>query len=739
MIEQNEIRDEHDELNVIENIEGNQNKKKCSNSIKIIIFIALIIITIIILCIMCLYTNKRKNLIHIILNVSKSLKEPYEKLILKKEDFNYNSLLKNIEFYSYFDRTDIIANIIGTKQGNFFDIIGLLTELDSKTNEDDIQEKINDYENQEIYKCYDPAPRLKKIYKDEISKIDKILKSFSDKKKCVLLYYVDSSTFIKGKVEKNFKNQIKEYEATVKWYNPYYWFVNYKFNFPEKEFKDKIRTDMINLLIKEELKFEDYKEKNKINKISEVYKAIKSINNKLIKFQEDDITINNILGVFKGYIEGDANLEEALINAENIISNIAENYENKIILLITDKWNNGGNLEKISEKIKKEKNTYIIVIYISSKDLNRPGELFDSPLDSFTYYEKDLFEATSLINSEDIFFLGNKDLIIPEKIKLFIQGTDKTLMNAILESFKNFIDNNELLLFSIGKDRLNEYLGNEINMFEAKDQGDEGTCYAYASATAIHLTLLGYYGESSETFEEIKNNLVNIYGRNGSCTREVLEQQSKKYKYRIKEVDEKGARQAINNYHICVARFSLTRLEMSKFTRFFDEINKTGILTKKLLETTPPYNSVKNLPKEKQEELKHHAIVLISAKNGYLRFLNSWGENFGDHGFFSIENSEVLRDMEFYEVYIDENDLTQKEKNKHENFEKELSVKYFKDLDNYKSLCNEEITCPICEKSVKIKDFKGSIDKVRCPKCNQIFDNKDERLAKKLYFDFINK
>ena len=189
---------------------------------------------------------------------------------------------------------------------------------------------------------------------------------------------------------------------------------------------------MINLLIKEELKFEDYKEKNIINKISEVYKAIKSINNKLIKFQEDDITINNILGVFKGYIEGDANLEEALINAENIISNIAENYENKIILLITDKWNNGGNLEKIAEKIKKEKNTYIIVIYISSKDLNRPGELFDSPLDSFTYYEKDLFEATSLINSEDIFFLGNKDLIIPEKIKLFIQGTDKTLMNAIL-------------------------------------------------------------------------------------------------------------------------------------------------------------------------------------------------------------------------------------------------------------------------------------------------------------------
>ena len=496
---------------------------------------------------------------------------------------------------------------------------------------------------------------------------------------------------------------------------------------------------MINLLMKKKLKFEDYKEKNTIYKMSDVYNAIKSINNKLIKYQKDDITIDNIIGLFQDYTEGETNLEEALNNTKNIIKNQAKNYENKIILMITDgKTNSVKSLQKISQEIKNEKNTYIIVIFISSKDLNRPGELFNSSLDSFTNYEKDLFEATSSVDSESIFFLRNKNLTIPKQIKLFIPGQDKALMNAIMVSFKNFIDNNELLLFTIGKERLIQYLGDEINSFEPKDQIGK-TCYAYASATAIHWTLLGFYGESPDSFEQIKNNLINKYGVNGSNTSNVLLEQSKKYKFKIEQVDENGARQALNNYHICVARFDLTELEWSKFSRFFEECNKTGIITKQLLEKTHPYENIKDLSDEELQKLTGHAVILISAKNGYLRFLNSWGESFGDHGFFAIDNPNTLRYMKFYEVYIDEKDLTKEERNKHEKFKKELSVKYFKNLDNYNKLCEEEVICPHCGKKIKIKDFKGNFDTIQCPKCYKSYETKDKRIIRKLFFDFINK
>ena len=66
------------------------------------------------------------------------------------------------------------------------------------------------------------------------------------------------------------------------------------------------------------------------------------------------------------------------------------------------------------------------------------------------------------------------------------------------------------------------------------------------------------------------------------------------------------------------------------------------------MEKTPHKNEdIKGLSDEKLKELSGHAVVLISAKDGYLRFLNSWGENFGDHGFFSIDNPSTLRNMEF--------------------------------------------------------------------------------------------
>ena len=503
---------------------------------------------------------------------------------------------------------------------------------------------------------------------------------------------------------------------------------------------------MINLLMKDKLNYANFKEKTSVKKMSEVYKAFKSINNKLIKYKKNELTIMNIFGLFQNYIwSKETKLDEALINAVNFIENNTNNYENKIVVMITDgKSNNGGSLEAISKKLKKIKNAYLVVIFISSEDSKRPGELFYSAPTNFRNEEKDLFEATSVIDAEKIFF-SNKNLIIPKdkQIKLFIQGNDKVLINAIFESMKNFIDNNELLLFNIGNEQLNEYLGKEIKDFTPQNQGNEGTCYAYASATAIHLTLLGFYGTSSDSFIDIKDRIKETY-KNNKITQNILKTEEKKYNFKMRVVNETGAKEAIINNHICVSRFELTEVEWSKFKIFFGDKNKTGILSKELLQkTSPNYTYINSLSKEQRENITGHAVVLISAKNGYLRFLNSWGKYFGDHGFFSIENSNVLRQMEFYEIYIDENDLNEKEKSIHEEFIKKLSVKYFKNSEKYNKLLEEEIECDCpnqkCHKPKKIKEFKGSFDTVKCPICKQSYQTKNAKIIEKLFFEFINK
>ena len=43
-----------------------------------------------------------------------------------------------------------------------------------------------------------------------------------------------------------------------------------------------------------------------------------------------------------------------------------------------------------------------------------------------------------------------------------------------------------------------------------------------------------------------------------------------------------------------------------------------------------------------------------------MKFLNSWGKNFGDNGFFSVE-SGVLKSI-YYDVFWEESDLSKEEK-----------------------------------------------------------------------------
>ena len=47
-----------------------------------------------------------------------------------------------------------------------------------------------------------------------------------------------------------------------------------------------------------------------------------------------------------------------------------------------------------------------------------------------------------------------------------------------------------------------------------------------------------------------------------------------------------------------------------------------------------------------------HAVVLIRCHPNCLVFMNSWGEVFGDGGFFRVENEKALHNMEFFDVRI---------------------------------------------------------------------------------------
>jgi C1A family cysteine protease len=58
-----------------------------------------------------------------------------------------------------------------------------------------------------------------------------------------------------------------------------------------------------------------------------------------------------------------------------------------------------------------------------------------------------------------------------------------------------------------------------------------------------------------------------------------------------------------------------------------------------------------------KNRLERHAVVLIGYDDQYLKFLNSYGEGWGDDGFFRLEDESLLEDIKFYDVFWEESDL----------------------------------------------------------------------------------
>ena len=95
--------------------------------------------------------------------------------------------------------------------------------------------------------------------------------------------------------------------------------------------------------------------------------------------------------------------------------------------------------------------------------------------------------------------------------------------------------------------------------------------------------------------------------------------------------------------------------------------------------------------------------------------------------------------MKYLKIYYDYDELAQSQKDKHEKFKRSLTKTYFNNYENYEKLLKIEIQCPLCRQKSEIGKFysEGSLDSVRCPECNEIFEVNDEKLIQKLYFDLL--
>ena len=160
--------------------------------------------------------------------------------------------------------------------------------------------------------------------------------------------------------------------------------------------------------------------------------------------------------------------------------------------------------------------------------------------------------------------------------RLFIQANSLDVVNEFCRIVVSQLTKHcDALVDLLEKVDLATYINQTNAEFEPKKQ-ERKTCYANAIAAVLHLTMNRIVGREGgiPNFHEICKRIIHEYGVQGANTKKVLEKVCPEYRLHFRQVDETGARQAINKRRPGVARFSLCNEQWDKFSAFYQKTPK---------------------------------------------------------------------------------------------------------------------------------------------------------------------
>ena len=462
-----------------------------------------------------------------------------------------------------------------------------------------------------------------------------------------------------------------------------------------------------------------YKEENNTNykliKGSQLYELIENLNKKIISPKEQNY---KIIDIFEKFIYGNTPLYKSCKKAFEIFESTKST--TKILLIISDGLlNDTYNIEEAQNDIKtKIKNCEIITIciYLNSSDNDNKKTFYNKIQPNFDSGAKFLFKISSSLDYHNniIKFFIDRDWNIPKNgiCKLFAEINNSEDLNQFIELLNQSIDFNDPI------DKINAIITNSlfdkivndnyIMQFKSEDQENEPFCWAYALSAVIYLRNCSIFGRKIKKFEDILNEVKKEkekYYKDGKVLLkdypEMIGKILEKFKLKCKEVKPQEARIAVMKGRPCLCIMYLKENGMNFFNQFFfKNENKKEIFTKE------KFGNIHNLADQKH---KGHVVVLTSIEEKCLKFLNSYGEKWGDNGYFRLKNEKVfhesgLGNLKFLDVYWDNSVLSKEEKelfNNNNNLFIKQAKKYLTDPNiDIKQDLEKQYECPKMQKNI---------------------------------------
>ncbi|VDI23940.1 Hypothetical predicted protein [Mytilus galloprovincialis] len=479
-------------------------------------------------------------------------------------------------------------------------------------------------------------------------------------------------------------------------------------------------TNLIKLLVKEEASV--YKFKTAAGSIRYWFEGKKIGDEKIL----------NVMQAIEPFIYGEKNLLMALTNSLHIFEKSEYLKFKKYLFVLSDgQPDNSNSFDAIARKLKEEK-VKVASCYVSNPLITsiQTKRLYTEEGDHWLEGAKLMFRLSSTIKTHvlpHVIFEKAGWSIDTNKneTKLFLQVNHPDHIYEACTTAKKIMSSKGALLDVLGSISLSRYIKSANKLANVTNQFRESICYAHAVATVFHLALKRVLNRAKgyPPFEDIKDALVTAFGRNGANVPSVLEHFAKEYDLHYNEVDSEMAIKAIAWNRPVITIFALTDQEWKAFSDFFSS-TPHGILTKNEIDITKRDTTDSYID-------GGHAVVLTSVNSECFLFMNSWGEMFGDKGFFRIQNQNVF-EFKFYDVYWTDNDLQQQERQAYEQHGIRTAQKLVKEL---RGLNSASFTCPKCKGQSPVSSFTGNFENAICPKCTNSFDCSGEghALAMNLY------
>ena len=322
--------------------------------------------------------------------------------------------------------------------------------------------------------------------------------------------------------------------------------------------------------------------------------------------------VENIVKAITPYIYGRTPMRKAMKDALSVFR-CAGRDDAKVLFILSDGVSTDGDPRPIAEELH-ALGVKIVTCFLTSDSIENPRRLFDTIDPSWarcntswysTWMSHDgravLFEMSSTMQNAHtpLSFLvdANWQLPLSGESRLFVQANSLDVVNELCQVVVSQLTMDcDALIDVLEKVPLGIYINQKNADFVPKKQ-EKATCYANAIAAVFHLAMSRIVGREGgiPDFYVIRERIISAYGLKGAKTRYVLRDVCPEYRLHFQNVDEAGARQAINRRRPVVATFSLYDEQWHKFSNFF-KTTKKGILTRDSL--ISKYTSNKNISKK---------------------------------------------------------------------------------------------------------------------------------------------